>query len=91
MEEELNSVVKNKTLELCTLPQNKRPINVKWVFKIKVKPDGSIAKYKARLVARGFLQQAGMDYQEVFALVAKIETIRSVTSIARHKDGSFTN
>lgn len=85
MEEELSSIEKNKTWELCILPQNKRPIDVKWVFKIKTKPDGSIAKYKARLVARGFLQQEGVDYQEVFAPVARIETIRLVTSIASHR------
>lgn len=91
MEEELSSIEKNKTWELCTLPQNKRPIDVKWVFKIKVKPDGYIAKYKARLVARGFLQQPGVDYQEVFAPVARIETIRLVTAMPVIEDGGFTS
>jgi len=55
MKKELEAIEKNKTLELVDLPQDKMLINVKWVFKVKLKPDGSVAKYKARLVAKGFL------------------------------------
>ena len=79
---ELNSIEKNHTWDLVTLPPNQHKIGVKWVFKQKLNPDGSIAKYKARLVARGFLQKAGLDYSEVFAPVARIETIRLVVAIA---------
>lgn len=50
------------------LPSHKHPIGVKWEYKVKVK--GEVAKYKARLVARGFFQKEGVDYREVFALVA---------------------
>jgi len=53
MKEELEAIEKNRTWELVTLPQDKLPIDVKWVFKLKLKPDGSVAKYKARLVAKG--------------------------------------
>ena len=52
MEEELRSIEKNQTWELVHLPQGKRPIDVKWVYKTKVKPNGDVSKYKARLVAR---------------------------------------
>jgi len=58
---------------------------VKWVSKLKLKPDGSVAKYKARLVPKGFLQQEGIDYTEVFALVARIDTVRLVTVVASSK------
>jgi len=64
---------------------NKKPIDVKWVFKLKLNLDGKISKRKARLVARGFLQRKGLDYSEVFALVARIETIRLVVALANGK------
>ena len=68
MEEELRSIQKNNTWEMVNLPSNKKAIEVKWVFKTKVKPSGEIAKYKARLVAKGFLQKPGLDFNEVYAL-----------------------
>ncbi|RDX74739.1 hypothetical protein CR513_45469, partial [Mucuna pruriens] len=72
--EELKVIENNHTWELVTLPHNKRSIGVKWVYRVKVKPIGEVAKYKARLVAKGFLQKARLDYNEVFALVTRIET-----------------
>nr|KYP66838.1 Retrovirus-related Pol polyprotein from transposon TNT 1-94 [Cajanus cajan] len=82
MEEELRSIEKNHTWEMVELPQNKTPIDVKWVFKIKLKPDGSVAKHKARLVAKGFMQREGIDYSEVFAPVARLETVRLIVALA---------
>lgn len=84
MKEELMSIEKNQTWELFNQPANKRPISVKWVFKLKLRPDGSIAKHKARLVAKGFLQREGLDYSEVFAPVARTETIRLVLALASY-------
>ena len=66
MIEELESLERNETWELVALPKGKRPIDVKWVFKIKLKSKGSIAKHKAKLVAKGFLQKHGIDYIEVY-------------------------
>jgi len=54
----------------------KKPIALKWVYKVKVNPNGEMIKHKARLVAKGFLQKLRVDYGEVYALVARIETIR---------------
>lgn len=84
MEEELRSIKKNDTWELVELPSNKKALDVKWVFKTKLKPNGEVSKYKARLVARGFLQRNGMDYTEVYSPVARIETIRLVVAYASY-------
>ncbi|KAK2438086.1 putative mitochondrial protein [Trifolium repens] len=86
MEEEIAFIEKNKTWSLVHLPANKKPIAVKWIYKLKFHPDGSISKYKARLVAKGFLQKPGIDFTEIFAPVARIETVRLVVAIAYHFD-----
>ncbi|MCI71258.1 hypothetical protein A2U01_0092521, partial [Trifolium medium] len=72
MEEELKSIEKNQNWKLVALPDKKKKIDVKWVFIVKLNPDGTISKYKARLVVRGFLQKHGIDYNEVFAPVARL-------------------
>jgi len=82
MIEELDSIEKNDTWRLVQLPTDKKYIDVKWVFKTKLKPDGQVAKYKAMLVARGFLQKYGQDCYEVYAPVARMETIRLIVAIA---------
>ena len=71
---------------MIVIPQNKKAISVRWVFKIKLKPDGSVVKHKARLVARGFLQKYGLDYFEVFAPVVRHETVRLVIAIAANRN-----
>lgn len=81
MIEELNAIERNSTWELVDPHPSKKPIDVKWIFKLKLKPDGTIAKHKARLVAREFLQKEGVDYSEVYAPVARLETIRLVIAI----------
>ena len=86
MKEELEPIERNKTWKLAKLPDKKKAISVKWVFKLKLKPDGSIGKHKARLVARGFLQKPRLDYFEVFAPVARHETIRLVIALAANKN-----
>lgn len=67
------------------MPATKVPLSVKWVFKTKLKPDGTVAKHKARLVAKGFMQQEGLDYIEVFAPVARLETVRLLVALATWK------
>ena len=80
--DEILSIEKNDTWELVDLPLGVKPIGLKWVFKIKRNADGSISKFKARLVAKGYVQRHGVDYDEVFAPVARIETIRLVIALA---------
>ena len=63
-----------------------RPIGCKWVYKIKHGPDGSVERYKVRLVAKGYSQIEGIDYLDIFSLVVKISTIHvvlAITSITR--------
>ena len=81
-EEEIDSIIKNKTWIMVDLPIGAKAIGLKWVFKLKRNSDGSINKYKARLVAKGYVQQYGVDFEEVFAPVARIETIRLLISLA---------
>ena len=80
--DEIYSIEKNNTWMLVDLPLGVKPIGLKWVFKIKRNTDGIISKFKARLVAKGYVQRRGVDYNEVFAPVARIETIRLVIAIA---------
>nr|GEV87406.1 NB-ARC domains-containing protein [Tanacetum cinerariifolium] len=86
IEEEINSIEKNDTWELTTLPKGQKDIRVKWVYKAKKNAKGEVKKYKARLVAKGYKQKHGIDYEEVFAPIARLETIRMIIVIAaQHK------
>ena len=64
------------------LPKGRKAIDNKWVFKIKRKPDGTVDRYKARLVVRGFSQIEGVDFFETFSPVARFDTIRALLSLA---------
>ena len=82
MDEEIKSIEKNKTWELTNLPEGRKKIGVKWVYKTKRNAQGEVQRYKARLVAKGYKQKEGIDYGEVFAPVARLETIRLLISLA---------
>ncbi|GJW05123.1 retrovirus-related pol polyprotein from transposon TNT 1-94 [Tanacetum coccineum] len=79
---ELQALEANKTWTITSLPPGKIPIGHKWVYRIKCKADGTLDKYKERLVAKGFTQKEGIDYYDTFALVAKMVTIRAMLAIA---------
>ena len=65
-----------------SLPPGHKVIGCKWVFKVKLKPDGSFERYKAQLVTKGFQQTLGLDYFETFSPVVKPTTIQIVLSLA---------
>ena len=85
MKEELIMIEKNKTWELVDRPNHKKAIGVKWVYRTKLNSDGSVNKYKARLVVKGYAQVFGVDFSETFAPVARLETIRMLMSLAAQK------
>jgi hypothetical protein len=78
MNNEIEAIERNNTWDLVDLPADKIFISVKWVYKTKLNEKGEIEKHKARLVARGFSQQLGIDYGETFAPVARLDTVRFV-------------
>ncbi|CAA7026210.1 unnamed protein product [Microthlaspi erraticum] len=74
--------MKNHTWTLVELPVGAKPTGLNWVFKLKLNSDGSINKHMARLVAKGYAQRYGVNYDEVFAPVARLETIHLLISLA---------
>jgi hypothetical protein len=85
MMDELKAIKVNHTWSLTELPQDRRAIGLKWVNKVKKDECGAVARYKARLVVKGYVQRRGVDYDEVFALVALMEAIRLLIALAAHE------
>lgn len=81
VEEELYNLESHHTWEFEELPQDRKPIGSKWVFKVKYNPDGSVARFKARLVAQGFSQVPGIDFTETFAPTVRRESLRIYLAI----------
>jgi hypothetical protein len=82
MQEEIDSIKRNQTWELADLSQGHRVITLKWVYKLKRNEAGDIVKHKARLVTRRFVQQEGIDFDEVFTPVARMESVRLLLALA---------
>ena len=79
---EVESILQNRTWELVDLPPSCKPLGYKWIFKRKMKANGSIDKYKARLVVKGFRQKEGLDYFDTYSPVTRITSIRMLIVIA---------
>ncbi|MCO5549284.1 hypothetical protein L7F22_002752 [Adiantum nelumboides] len=84
MHAKLDAIERNKTWTLAPKPPMREVVSTKWIFKTKYKADGSLDKHKARLVARGFSQCPGVDFDETYAPTARMTTIRTVLCLAAH-------
>ena len=82
MQQEIDSLQDYGVWELTELPEGRKAVGCKWVFKVKHNVDGSIERYKARLVAQGFCQRYGEDYDETFSLVVRLESVRTVIALS---------
>ena len=82
MIEEMDAFNGNGTWNLVHLPTGKKAIGCRWVFAVKVNPNGSVARLKAGLVAKGYVQTYGVDYFDTFSSVAKMTSVRLFISLA---------
>jgi hypothetical protein len=90
MSDEIQSLLDNHTWSLAELPLGRSAIGSRWTYRIKRSPDGSIEKYKARFVAKGFSQRPGIDYYEIYSPVIKLDSLRVILSMAASRDLSLT-
>ncbi|GJX85834.1 retrovirus-related pol polyprotein from transposon TNT 1-94 [Tanacetum coccineum] len=91
MQEELNQFIANDVWELVPQPKNMTVIGTKWVFRNKLDENGIVSRNKARLVAQGYNQQEGIDYDETYAPVARLESIRILLAYACALDFKLFN
>jgi hypothetical protein len=86
MEYEMESMDSNQVWELVEPPKGVKPIGCKWIYNRKRGYDIKVKSWKARLIAKGFNQKEGIDYDETFSLVVMLESIRILLSIEAHLD-----
>ena len=79
---EIDFIMQNDTWDLVDLPPGATPIGCKWIFKRKYKPDGSVEKFKARLVPKGFTQKQNIDYFDTYAPMTRISSFRILFALA---------
>ena len=82
MKEEYDSLMQNKTWTLTHLPKGRKALKSKWVYKLKRNSNGSVQRYKARLVIKGYSQVAGVDYNETYSPVVRYASVRYLMSLA---------
>ncbi|WJZ84055.1 hypothetical protein VitviT2T_003683 [Vitis vinifera] len=91
MDDEIQALKKNDTWDLVPRPINHNVVGCRWIFKTKLRVNGSIERHKARLVAKGFSQIHGLDFEDTFSPVVRPATIQIILSIAVTYDGPYIN
>ena len=86
MKSEMDSMYTNQVWTLVDPPEGIKPIGCKWIFKKKTNMEGNVITYKARIVAKGYRQRQGIDYDETFSPVAMLKSIRILLAIVAHHD-----
>ena len=86
MDEEMATSYANETWGLVPLPESKNIIGCKWVYKVKHNSDGSVSRYRARLVAKGYAQTYGIDYEETFNPMNKMATVHAIIAVVASKN-----
>lgn len=76
VDEGFEAIKKNEAWEISVAPLGKRAIGLKWIFKTKYTSNGEVQRHKAHLVAKGYTQEHGVDFDKVFSLVARMEMVR---------------
>jgi hypothetical protein len=84
MAEEMKANQENGTWELTSLPTRHRAICLKWVYKVKRNEVGEVVRHKAHLVVKGYVQRAGIDFDEVFTLIARLESVHMMVTLVVH-------
>ena len=86
MRVEMDAIEKNKTWEIVDLSRGKGPVGCKWAFFVKYKADGFLERYRVKLVAKSYTQTYGVNYQDTFAPMAKMNTVRILLSLVANFD-----
>jgi len=86
MNEEYKSMQDNQVWDLVLLPEGKKPIGCKWIFKTKRDSKDNVERYKARLIAKGFTQSAGINFTETFSLVSSKGSFKTIIALIAHFD-----
>jgi len=89
MDEEMVTLDVNATWELIVLSKDKKTIGCKWVYKVKHNANGTMSRYKTRLMAKGYAQTYGIDYEETYSPVAKMIIVRIIIDMATTKGWSL--
>ena len=84
--QEFVSLIENGTFQPVRLPADRKAIGCRWVFKLKRKADGSVNRYKARLIAKGYSQHPGLEFSEVFVPTAKWAALRAILALSALED-----
>ena len=85
MNEEMHALCKNETWDLVHHSPHNKKIACRWIYQVKYNVDNFVNRYKSRLIAKGYAERHGVDYEETFVLVAKMMTVRTVVALAMAK------